>query len=68
MVTRSFTQGLAWLHARVGRQIPIKQFRELGGVLIQQERYEGPQEMPGGEALGPPDLAPATIPASRQHS
>jgi hypothetical protein len=24
MVTRRFTQGLAWLHARVGRQTPVE--------------------------------------------
>jgi hypothetical protein len=23
MVTRSFAQGLSWLHARVGRRIPV---------------------------------------------
>jgi hypothetical protein len=28
MVTKRFTQGLAWLHARVGRRLPITVFRD----------------------------------------
>jgi hypothetical protein len=31
MVTRRFTQGLSWLHARVGRRIAIEGSRESNG-------------------------------------